>query len=170
MRKKRRKKNCILKVTEESSRIRSWIWIRIRESDVGISRSAQKCHGSPTLLCKNIRRFFHEGKWAHRSAGGRWWGSRAARRAAWRSWRTGRSTAGDTTATDRKPGTSTCLQGCRAASVADPIFFVGPPGSESTSTRYGSGSGSGSFCKKKIGIKKNLIPTVLWLLYESFKK
>jgi hypothetical protein len=33
-------------------------------------------------------------------------GSRAARPAAWRSWRTGRSTAGDTTATDRKPGTS----------------------------------------------------------------
>ena len=46
---------CILKVTEERSQIWSWIlfqsWIQIHLSEVHIrgSRSAPKCHESPTL-------------------------------------------------------------------------------------------------------------------------
>ncbi len=56
MRKKYGKKIifCILKVIEERSRIRSWIWIQIRihQSEVWIrgSGSTPKCHGSPTLV------------------------------------------------------------------------------------------------------------------------
>ncbi len=40
----------------------------------------------------------------------------------------------------------------------DPHVF-GPPGSRSTSQRYGSGSGS--FCHKAKIVRKTLIPTVL---------
>ncbi len=45
---------CILKVTDERSRIWSWIEIRIHNSEVWIrgSGSAPKCHGSPTLVTK----------------------------------------------------------------------------------------------------------------------
>ncbi len=48
-------------------------------------------------------------------------------------------------------------------SVPDPdphVFW--PPGSGSSSQRYGSDSGSGSFYHAKI-VRKTLIPTILWL-------
>ncbi len=52
-----------------------------------------------------------------------------------------------------------------AGSVDDPDPYVfGPPGSESVSTR--SRSGSGSFYHQAKIVRKTLIPTVLWLLYD----
>ncbi len=52
--------------------------------------------------------------------------------------------------------------------VADPDpqdpYVFGPPGSWSISTRYGSGSGSS--CNQGKIVRKTLIPTVLWLLYD----
>jgi hypothetical protein len=45
----------------------------------------------------------------------------------------------------------------------DPYVF-GHPGSGSVSQRYGSGS---SYHQEKI-VRKTLIPTVLWLLYDFF--
>jgi hypothetical protein len=44
-------------------------------------------------------------------------------------------------------------------------YVFGPPGSESISQRYGSGSGSrsGSFYHQAKKVRKTLIPTVLWL-------
>jgi hypothetical protein len=51
----KKKKICILKINEESSRTRSWIRSRIHQSAVRIrgSGSAPKCHGSPTLIYTN---------------------------------------------------------------------------------------------------------------------
>ncbi len=53
----------------------------------------------------------------------------------------------------------------RNTSVADPDppdpHVFGPPGSGSTSKRYGSGSGS--FCHHAKIVTKTLIPTILWL-------
>ena len=58
-------------------------------------------------------------------------------------------------------------------SVADPDpnpdpHVFGPPGSGSTSHRYGSGScsGSGSFYHHPKIVRKTLIPTALWLLFD----
>ncbi len=52
-------------------------------------------------------------------------------------------------------------------SVADPDppdpHVFGPPGSGSTSQRYGSGSGSGSFYQHAKIVRTALIPTILWL-------
>ncbi len=53
------------------------------------------------------------------------------------------------------------------SSVADPDpdppdpHVFGPPGSESTTQRYGSGSGSGSFYHHAKILRKTLIPTFL---------
>ncbi len=50
---------------------------------------------------------------------------------------------------------------------SDPNVF-GPPGfrSGSISQRYGSESGSGSFYHQAKIVRKTLIPTVLWLLFD----
>jgi hypothetical protein len=51
------------------------------------------------------------------------------------------------------------------SSVRDPDPHVfGPPGSGSTSQRYGSGSRS--FCHQAKIVRKTLIPTVLYLLLD----
>jgi hypothetical protein len=62
------------------------------------------------------------------------------------------------------------LRETRETSVPDPDPHVfGPPGSGSTSKRYGSrsgscsGSGSGSFYHHAKIVIKTLIPTILWL-------
>ncbi len=47
----------------------------------------------------------------------------------------------------------------------DPYVF-GPPGSGSISTRYESGSSCGSFYNQAKMVRKTLISTVLWLLYD----
>ncbi len=56
-------------------------------------------------------------------------------------------------------------------SVPDPRVF-GPPGSGSTSQRFGSGScsgsGSGSFFHHAKIVKKTLIPTILWLFFTFY--
>ncbi len=57
--------------------------------------------------------------------------------------------------------------GAQVASVADPdpcVFW--PPGSGSINQRYGSGSGS-LYHQAKL-VRKTLIPTVLWLLFDFF--
>ncbi len=47
----------------------------------------------------------------------------------------------------------------------DPHVF-GPPGFGSISLRYGSGSGSGSFFHQAKKVRKTLIPTALWLIFD----
>jgi hypothetical protein len=45
-------------------------------------------------------------------------------------------------------------------------MIFGPPRSGSISVRYASGSSSGSFCHQAKIVRKNLILSVLWLLYD----
>jgi hypothetical protein len=53
------------------------------------------------------------------------------------------------------------------SSVADPDPYVfGPPGSGFISQRFGSGSGSGSFYHQAKIVRKSLVPTALWLLFD----
>ncbi len=58
---------CILKIIEERNRIRSWIWIRIHNSQrylrIRGSGFAPKCHGSPTLLCTLSALWWGEPGW-----------------------------------------------------------------------------------------------------------
>ncbi len=54
------------------------------------------------------------------------------------------------------------------SSVADPEPYVfGPLGSESISTRYGSFYHQAKIVRKTI-VRKTLIPTILWFLYDFF--
>ncbi len=53
------------------------------------------------------------------------------------------------------------------SSVADPDPHVfGRPGSGSISQKYGSGSDSGSFYRQAKIVRKTLIPSALWLLFD----
>jgi hypothetical protein len=61
------------------------------------------------------------------------------------------------------------LYGTHLKPVLDPCVF-GPPGSASGSVshKYGSGSGSGSFHHQAKIVRKTLVSTVLWLLYDFY--
>ncbi len=82
------------------------------------------------------------------------------------------SLEGSATALDNSKKLFACLVFSDADPDPDPPdpHVFGPPGSGSGTIRkrYGSGSGSGSFYHQAKKVRKNLIPTALWLLFDFY--